>query len=55
MDHVELVSVTIGHDYGGTVGVTSGLTSTDEVVLDPSDSLTSGMAVRVQQGAKRGR
>jgi RND family efflux transporter MFP subunit len=51
-DHVELVPVTIGHDYGGTVEVTSGLTSSDEVVLDPSDSLTSGMEVRVQRGAK---
>lgn len=51
-DHVELIPVTIGHDYGGTVEVTSGLTSTDEIVLDPSDSLTSGMEVRIQRGAK---
>ncbi|HEY2040705.1 MAG TPA: efflux RND transporter periplasmic adaptor subunit [Edaphobacter sp.] len=51
-DHVELVPVTIGHDYGGTVEVTSGLTSSDEVVLDPSDSLTNGLEVRVQRGAK---
>ena len=51
-DRVELVPVTIGHDYGSTVEVTSGLTSADEVVLDPSDSLTRGMEVRVQRGAK---
>ena len=51
-DRVELVPVAIGHDYGGTVEVTSGLTPSDEVVLDPSDSLTSGMEVRVQRGTK---
>lgn len=51
-DRVQLVPVTIGHDYGGSVEVTSGLTSSDEVVVDPSDSLTSGMPVRVTRGAK---
>jgi RND family efflux transporter MFP subunit len=49
---VQLVPVTIGHDYGGTVEVTSGLTASDEIVVDPSDSLTSGMQVRVNRGAK---
>lgn len=51
-DRVQLVPVTIGQDYGGTVEVTSGLTSSDEIVLDPSDSLTGGMPVRVNRGAK---
>ncbi|MEG9436091.1 efflux RND transporter periplasmic adaptor subunit [Edaphobacter sp. HDX4] len=51
-DRVQLVPVTIGHDYGGTVEVTSGLTGSDEIILDPSDSLASGMSVLVSGGAK---
>src|SRR6185295_11049117 len=37
----ELVRVTIGRDYGGSVEVMSGLDPKDAVVLDPSDSLVS--------------
>jgi RND family efflux transporter MFP subunit len=44
-DHVQLVPVTIGHDFGNSVEITSGLTVADEVILDPSDSLASGMEV----------
>jgi len=51
-DRVQLVPVTIGHDYGATVEVTSGLTAADEVVLDPSDSLTDGLPVRINRGTK---
>jgi hypothetical protein len=43
---VQLVPISIGHDYGDTVEVTAGLTRTDQVVLNPSDSLVSGIAVR---------
>jgi len=44
---VQLVNITVGHDFGSTVEVTSGLTSQDTVILDPSDSLMSGMQVEV--------
>jgi RND family efflux transporter MFP subunit len=44
-DRVQLVPVTIGHDFGSSVEITSGLTSADEVILDPSDSLVSGVEV----------
>jgi RND family efflux transporter MFP subunit len=44
-DLVQLVPVTIGHDFGNAVEITSGLTVADEVILDPSDSLASGMQV----------
>jgi RND family efflux transporter MFP subunit len=44
-DRVLLVPVTIGHDFGNSVEIISGLTVTDEVILDPSDSLASGMEV----------
>lgn len=45
-NRVELVPITIGHDYGESVEVVSGLKSTDSVVLDPSDSITNGQQVR---------
>jgi RND family efflux transporter MFP subunit len=44
---VQLTPLTIGHDYGNTVEVTSGLNPNDAVILDPSDSLASGMEVEV--------
>jgi RND family efflux transporter MFP subunit len=43
----ELVPVTIGRDYGERVEVVSGLQPTDAVIVNPSDSLISGTAVRV--------
>ena len=54
-DRVQLVPVTIGHDYGSTVEVTSGLSQTDEVILDPADSLASGMQVRPHRNVTKGR
>jgi RND family efflux transporter MFP subunit len=44
---VQLVNITVGHDFGSTVEVTSGLNAKDTVILDPSDSLMSGMPVEV--------
>jgi RND family efflux transporter MFP subunit len=45
--HAQLVPVIIGRDYGQTVEILSGLRPTDEVVVDPSDSLISGTVVRI--------
>jgi len=53
-DHVQLVPVTIGHDYGSTVEVISGLSQADEIILDPSDSLANGMQVRPKYKATKG-
>jgi len=47
-DRVQLSPVTIGHDFGNSVEITSGLTAADEVILDPSDSLASGIEVHPQ-------
>jgi RND family efflux transporter MFP subunit len=47
-DHVQLVPVTIGHDFGSSVEVTSGLAAKDQVIVDPPDSLTSGTEVHPQ-------
>ena len=49
-----LVPVTIGRDYGEKVEILTGLHATDNVIVDPSDSLISGTAVRVEE-AKRER
>ncbi|EDY15987.1 efflux transporter, RND family, MFP subunit [Chthoniobacter flavus Ellin428] len=49
---VSLTPITIGHDFGSTVEVTSGLTVKDVIVLDPSDSLAEGAHVEVNEPAK---
>ena len=48
---VQLVPISIGHDYGDTVEVTAGLTRADQVVLNPSDSLVSGTRVEIGSSA----
>ena len=42
----ELVPIIIGRDSGVTVEVVSGLAPEDAVIINPSDSLISGQAVR---------
>jgi len=44
---VHLQNVTIGKDNGATLEIATGLTAEDAVILDPSDSLAEGQAVRV--------
>lgn len=44
---VQLVPVKIAKDSGATVEIASGLTPNDAVILDPSDSLTSGQEVQI--------
>jgi RND family efflux transporter MFP subunit len=53
-DHAELMPITIGRDYGSTVEVINGLKPTDEVIVSPSDSLTTGTPVRVNAPAAGG-
>ncbi len=43
----ELVPIKIGRDYGNSVEIVSGLQPTDNVIVDPSDSLVAGMPVRL--------
>jgi RND family efflux transporter MFP subunit len=44
----QLVPITIGRDDGGFVEVVRGLEPSDQVIVAPSDSLTSGTRVRVK-------
>jgi membrane fusion protein, multidrug efflux system len=44
---VKLRSVTLGRDFGPTVEILGGVSGSDQVILNPSDSLVSGATVRV--------
>ena len=50
----ELIPVKISRDYGNTVEIVSGLQPTDAVIVDPSDSLVSGMPVRTNNSNPAG-
>ncbi|HEY1720265.1 MAG TPA: efflux RND transporter periplasmic adaptor subunit [Magnetospirillaceae bacterium] len=43
--HAKLVPVTIGRDYGDRVEIVSGLSTSETVILNPSDSLLDGATV----------
>jgi RND family efflux transporter MFP subunit len=43
----EVIPVTIGRDYGSNVEIVKGLLPTDNVILNPADSLVSGTAVQI--------
>jgi RND family efflux transporter MFP subunit len=49
---VELVTVTTGKDSGTQVEITSGLTATDSVIVNPPDSLVTGTEVIVAGGGR---
>jgi RND family efflux transporter MFP subunit len=44
---VRLADVTVGRDYGTSVEIVDGISETDNVILNPSDSLETGIKVRV--------
>src|SRR6267142_2244602 len=50
----ELVPIKIGRDYGNSVEIVSGLQATDNVIVDPSDSLVTGMPVRLSSKSAGG-
>lgn len=43
----ELAPIKIGRDFGSTVEVVNGLQATDQIIVNPSDSLASGTQVQV--------
>jgi RND family efflux transporter MFP subunit len=49
----ELVPITIGRDYGTEVEVLSGVTVQDQMIENPSDSLTTGTEVRPVKAAEK--
>jgi RND family efflux transporter MFP subunit len=51
-DRIQLTPVTIGHDYGEEVELTSGVSPSDLVVVNPSDSVIPGQQVHpITQGS----
>jgi RND family efflux transporter MFP subunit len=46
---VELRNITINRDFGDKLEVSEGLSTSDQVILNPSDSLTDGMSVRITE------
>lgn len=49
---VELRKIDIGRDFGQTVEVLAGVSPTDRVIVNPSDSLVSGTTVRINGGTQ---
>jgi membrane fusion protein (multidrug efflux system) len=49
---VELRSVQIGRDFGQKVEVLSGVSASDQVIVNPSDSLVDGTSVRLAEAPK---
>jgi RND family efflux transporter MFP subunit len=48
---VELRPINIGRDYGTTLEVLGGLSTTDQIVVNPADSLEQGQQVNIAQPA----
>ena len=47
-NQVELRKVTLGHDFGDTIQILTGVRPADAVIANPPDSLINGMQVAVQ-------
>jgi RND family efflux transporter MFP subunit len=50
---VEMRTVKIGRDFGQTIEIVAGVSPQDRVIVNPSDSLTTGAAVSITQAAKK--
>jgi RND family efflux transporter MFP subunit len=45
---VEIHKITINEDFGDKLEVSKGLSATDQVILNPSDSLVTGMTAKIE-------
>ncbi|MFZ0956255.1 MAG: hypothetical protein WAN60_07920, partial [Candidatus Sulfotelmatobacter sp.] len=50
-DKVQLHPINIGRDYGTTLEILGGVSTSDRVVVNPADSLEDGQQVNVAQSA----
>jgi RND family efflux transporter MFP subunit len=50
-NQVELRKVTLGHDFGDTIEILTGVRPADSVIANPPDSLTNGMRAAVQSAS----
>lgn len=51
---IELTDLTPGHDFGSEVEVVAGLKASDQIVVNPPDSLVSGQQVNIVQASLPG-
>ena len=51
---VTLTTVTPGHDFGDQIEIVSGLKATDQVIINPPDSIVSGQQVQIVQATLPG-
>jgi RND family efflux transporter MFP subunit len=51
---VVLTAVTAGHDFGNQIEILAGLTPSDQVIINPPDSIVSGQAVQIVQATLPG-
>jgi hypothetical protein len=49
---VQIRDVRLGRDFGATVEVVEGIRSGDRVIVNPPDSIATGMTVRVLEPTK---
>jgi len=52
--HVDLMPVSLGHDFGSEVEVVAGLSGDESIVVNPPDSIVSGEEVRLAQTPSSG-
>jgi hypothetical protein len=50
-NQVELRKVMLGHDFGDTIEIVTGVHPADAVIDNPPDSLTNGMQVAMQSAS----
>jgi multidrug efflux pump subunit AcrA (membrane-fusion protein) len=51
---VVLTAVTPGHDFGDRIEIVSGLKPTDQVIINPPDSIVTGQQVQIVQATLPG-
>jgi hypothetical protein len=51
---VRIKKIKIGRDLGGQLEIVNGISPTDQVIVNPVDSLSDGMLVRVSGGPVKG-
>ena len=51
---VQLNTIVIGRDYGNTIEILGGIEPTDQVIINPSDSLEVGQQVHIAKPSQGG-
>lgn len=49
---VELLPITVGHDYGNSLEVIAGLKGGEQLIVNPPDSIAAGQQVRIKKASE---